>query len=201
MEEIWKDVIGYENQYQISNLGNFRSCDRYVKTGRNGSGIRFIKGRILTPCKCKNGYLECSLNYKQERRVYLLHRLVAIHFIPNPENLPEVNHKDENIENNCVDNLEWCTSKYNANYGSRNQRVGDTKLQKGLCVSVDQYTRDGVFIKRWKKMADACNETGSDISSMIRVCKGKQKSSVGYIWRYVNNGEDNQLQSSTADRI
>lgn len=111
--EVWKDVAGYEGLYQVSNLGRVR---RFYKNGKEhqlkpqpcGFGYRFV---IL----CKNGI----------RKQLLLHRLVAMAFIPNPGKLPEVNHKDEIKTNNCVDNLEWCARKYNINYGTCRQRISE----------------------------------------------------------------------------
>lgn len=176
--EIWKDIPGYEGYYQISNLGRIRSLDRYANVC--GNGKRLVKGRIIKSVKCTNGYYEAPLNRNGVRKVMLLHRVVANVFIPNPFNLPEVNHKDENIANNRADNLEWCTSKYNANYGTRNERMLVGRETK----PVIQLDKDGNYIKRWSSMMDACREYGADISSMIRVCKGKQKTCKGYKWEY-----------------
>lgn len=179
-EEIWKDIPGCDGYYQVSNNGKLRSIDHYVNIGYGAK--RLSKGRELHPVKCKNGYLEAQINYKGERIIFLLHRLVAMVFIENPDNLPEVNHKDENIQNCHVDNLEWCTSKYNANYGTRNARCkeGNRRFEK----AVNQYDLSGNFIKRWDCMSDASRHTGADISAMIRVCKGKQNTAVGYKWEY-----------------
>ena len=182
MSEIWKDVIGLEGIFQVSNMGRIRSLDKYANVC--GGGKRLVKGRILKPTKLQNGYYEAQFHHKGERIIYLLHRLVAIHFIDNPLNLPEVNHKDENPQNNNVENLEWCTSKYNANYGTRNIRM----MENREFVSVIQLDINGNMIKQWNKMTDACKETGADISSMIRVCKGKQDTCVGYKWKYADEG-------------
>lgn len=191
MGEVWKDIIGYEGIYQISNLGQIRSKDRYARVC--GGGRRLVKGKILKPCICSNGYMEAHLRLNGTRKVFLLHRLVAIHFIENPYDFPEVNHKDENIQNCGADNLEWCTSKYNANYGTRNQRMMLGRKFKPVL----QFDKKGNFVKKWDKMADACRASGADVTSMIRVCKGKQKTCVGYIWKYAyredtNNGKTNR---------
>lgn len=183
MEEIWKDVIGFEGLYQVSNFGRVRSLDRRARIGYGKT--RFVKGKYLTPCACTNGYLSIPLhNGSENKKVFLMHRLVAMHFIPNSDNLPEVNHKDEDITNNRADNLEWCTSKYNANYGARNRKVLETKFARGLINPVNQYTKDGKFVRRWESMADAGREYGVDISAIIRVCRGKQHTSMGYVWEY-----------------
>lgn len=181
MIEIWKDVEDYEDSYQISNLGRIRSKDRYRKVC--GGSQRFIKGKIIKPTKCRNGYLEASFARNQERRVFLLHRLVAKHFIPNPDNLPEVNHKDEDISNCRVDNLEWCTSKYNANYGTRTERCLKNNPQNKPVI---QMMPDGTEINLYKTIADAAKMMGITDSPIIRVCKGKQKTACGYRWRYAD---------------
>lgn len=190
MIETWKDVAGLEDAFQVSNYGRIRSLDRYAKVC--GGGKRLVKGRILKPSKSRNGYYEAKFSYKGKRIAYLLHRLVALHFIENPLNLPEVNHKDENIQNNRAENLEWCTSKYNANYGSRNLRM----MKNRKFIPVLQFDKSGKLIKKWDKMTDACRETGADISSIIRVCKGKQKSCVGFVWQYADN-----KKNSTGDSV
>lgn len=109
MEEIWKDIEGYEGLYQISNIGRVWSVGKeiYKKAGLIGS------------------YLSVSLNKDGHLKNFLIHRLVAKAFIPNPLNLPQVNHIDEDKLNNRADNLEWCTAKYNCNYGGRNSKIGD----------------------------------------------------------------------------
>ena len=112
----------------------------------------------------------------------LLHRMVAMLFIPNPDNLPEVNHKDEDITNCRADNLEWCTSKYNANYGTRNERCFKNNPQK---KSVRQLTLDGKVVKEYVSIGKAAKATGAYDSAIIKVCKGKQKTSVGYRWEYI----------------
>lgn len=122
--EIWKDVKGYEGMYQVSNLGRVRSLDR-VYTYQSNSGksyTRFFKGQMLTQGHVSK-YLQVALCDRKHTRTPFVHRLVAEAFIPNPDNLPQVNHKDENPENNNVDNLEWCSASYNVNYGRRNEIV------------------------------------------------------------------------------
>lgn len=179
MEEVWKSILGYEGMYEISNLGRIRSLDRYVQYPRYKC---FVKGRIIKPCVCKNGYYEAHLHMNGKRKAYLLHRLVASAFIHNPDNLPEVNHKDENPSNNCADNLEWCTSKYNANYGTRNERCFHKYQQK----PINQLSLNGEFIKRWNGIGEAAKSLGIDDSHIIRVCQKKKRSisAGGYKWEY-----------------
>ena len=181
MVEIWKDVDGFVGLYQVSNLGRIKALGRYVKTGNGGK--RYIEEHFVKPNKCKNGYLEATFSRKQKRTVRLLHRVVAKAFIPNPDNLPEVNHKDEDIQNCQVENLEWCTSKYNANYGSRNVRMIE---KRGNTKPVIQKTKDGDFIRRFDSVAEATRATGAFDSAIIKVCNGKQKTSVGYRWEYAD---------------
>lgn len=120
MDEIWKDIPGYEGKYEVSNLGNVRSLNynhtgeiKLLKQGTNKKGYKLVN-------LCKNGKQKC----------YLIHRLVAMTFIPNPNNLPIINHKDENKVNNNVKNLEWCTIAYNNNYGTRNERTSESHKGK-----------------------------------------------------------------------
>lgn len=176
--EQWKDIKDFEEFYQISTYGRIKSKDRYIKTC--GNGVRFAKSKIIKPVICTNGYHEIHLRVNGKRTVKMLHRVVAEAFIENQDNLPEVNHKDENPANNHVENLEWCTSKYNANYGTRNQRMVKDKYLKPV-IMMD---KDGSEIKRFKSMGEATRETGADISAIIRTCKGKQNTCVGYKWKY-----------------
>jgi hypothetical protein len=105
IKEVWKDISGYEGLYQISNLGNIKSFQIYKA------------GKLLSPHKDKDGYLNIGIrDYNSHRKFYRIHRLVAEAFIPNPDNLPGINHKDCNTSNNQIDNLEWCTVEYNNQY-------------------------------------------------------------------------------------
>lgn len=110
MRELWRDVVGYEGFYQVSNLGSVRSLDRVVNNRR-------VKGRVLKPFQDKDGYKKVNLVMGgKKRRQFMIHRLVSKMFIPNPENKPEVNHKDGNKQNNNIDNLEWVTKRENARH-------------------------------------------------------------------------------------
>lgn len=114
MQEVWKEIEGTNGMYQVSNLGNVKSF------------TRIKKGGLLKPGRYSNGYLfvhfSKDTDKKGERHSYLIHRLVAQAFLPNPDGLPQVNHKDENKTNNRVDNLEWCTHLYNQNYGTKKSK-------------------------------------------------------------------------------
>ena len=166
-DEVWKDIEGYEGLYQVSNLGRVKS-------------IRYGKERILKPLRYNCGYFVVNLWKNGERNQYLVHRLVCQSFIPNPNNLPQVNHKDENKENNSVENLEWCTAKYNYNFGTINQRRAE-KLSKPVL----QYTKSGEFVREWKSTHDVQRNLGYAGSSISRCCRGKLKSAYGFVWKYI----------------
>lgn len=178
MTEVWKDVVGFEGYYQVSNMGRCRSLDRIVPCKKNGE--RKIKGHIMRLHKnSTNDYLCVGLCKNSKYTQMLVHRMVAIAFLNNPNNLPEVNHKDENPKNNCVNNLEWCTSKYNANYGTRKDRL--SVLPRKPIIQKDLL---GNFIKRWDFIKQASDELGIDQSEIIRTCKGRKESYKGYKWEY-----------------
>ena len=178
MSEIWKPIIETEGKYEISNWGNVRGVDRYARVC--GNGRRLVKGKMIKPCRCTNGYLTLNASMGNKTLHLLIHRLVAQYFIPNPNKYPEVNHKDENPENNHVDNLEWCTPKYNCNYGTRNQRC----MEKVIKKAVNQYTLDGEFVARYEMIKDAERKYGINSAQIVRVCKGKNRTAGGYIWKY-----------------
>ena len=167
INETWKVIIDFEN-YEISNLGRLRK------------GVKIIK-----PIICTNGYLEYCLWKKGKRHIVLAHRLVGLYFLDNPNNLPEINHKDENKTNNCVSNLEWCTSKYNSNYGSRNKKCREVNRRN--FKSVSKYTTDNVLVDVFETIEDASKSVNGDSSFISRVCKGKGLTAYGYIWKFTNN--------------
>lgn len=178
MSEIWKDVPGYEGYYQISNMGNVKSLDRVVeKSGR----LHHIKGHILRQSKTRCGYYIIGFSKEDKRTYHLVHRLVADVFIPNPDNLPCVNHKDEVKVNNHADNLEWCTHLYNNIFGDRQERV-HSKIRK----PVIQRSLSGEEIKRFPSMKQASIETGINYSVIAEVCKNKygRKTAGGFKWHY-----------------
>ena len=118
-KEIWKDIEGYEGLYQVSNLGRVRSISRINCYGR------VVTGKILSIHDNGKGYKFVRLSKYGKPKQEYIHRLVATAFIDNQDNLPEVNHKDENKENNCVYNLEWCSREYNHGYGTARQRQAE----------------------------------------------------------------------------
>lgn len=187
IKEVWKDIPEYEGLYQVSNFGRVKSLERVVECS-NGKK-RLYKEKILKPSNDKDGYLLICLCLCKSNNIksYSVHRLVALAFIPNPENHKCVNHKDENKENNHVSNLEWVTHKENCNYGTRNERTSKTKKGKPQYKQrkpILQYTLDGEFIRDWDSITTASKELNIDKSSITSCCKGRYKTSNGYIWRY-----------------
>lgn len=180
MEE-FRDIKGYEGLYQVSNLGRVKSLN-YNHTK---------KEKILKWSKDKDGYLISSLCKEGKHKTFTVHRLVAEAFLDNPHNYPCINHKDENKTNNNVENLEWCTVKYNVNYGTGIQRkVENTdykeigrKIAEKQSKTVLQYTKDGEFVKEWVSTAE-CGRNGFNQSNVVSCCQGKQKSHKGFIWKY-----------------
>ena len=145
MMEEWRPVVGYEGLYEVSNTGQVRSVGRYYI---NSLGKKFfLKGKTLSLSDNGRGYLRTNLTKDNKTLSKYIHRLVAEAFILNVDGLPAVNHKDEDKTNNRVDNLEWCDNKYNDNYGTRNKRVIETKIENGyydpyLCyLSKKEYNR------------------------------------------------------------
>ena len=177
MDEIWKDIKDYEGLYQVSNWGRVKSFDTYKK-GKNGS-IRFYKGKILKLKTNKDGYSQIGLWKNGKRKYFLVHRLVAEAFISNTDNLPCVNHKDENKQNNVVSNLEWCSAQYNNTYGTRIERVALKKKKPVL-----QYTLDGAFVREWASAKQSEREDGFDSTNICKCCQGKIKTHKDFIWKY-----------------
>lgn len=166
--EIWKDIEGYEGLYQVSDKGRVRS-------------MKFGKERILKPSKDGWGYIFVRLYKNGEQKPYKVHRLVGQAFLLNPNNLPEINHKDEDKTNNSVENLEWCDTKYNLNYGTRNQRISDKHSKTVL-----QYTKYGNFLQEWKSGYDIERNLGYCHGKISACCIGKQKTSYGFVCKYKN---------------
>ena len=144
MEE-WKSIPGYEGLYEVSNLGRVRSVERCDRFNRK------IVSKILKP-NYVSGYLRVGMYKNKTFKYYLIHRLVAQAFLPNPDNLPEVNHKDEDKSNNRVDNLEWCDRSYNMNYGTVQQRRIQTNINNGKYTGnskTKEYIKE--YSKKYKK--------------------------------------------------
>ena len=162
-EEIWRPVVGYEGLYEVSSYGRVRSLDRYVKSCYEA--YRLHKGKVLSPGKDKDGYLFVNLYCNGKVHKRFAHRLAAQAFISNPDNLPMVNHKDEDKTNNSVENLEWCNAKYNNTYGTRQNNVRDTAIKNGNWSGLSRK-------EYWKKY----NQENKDkINEMRRKYRRKKK--------------------------
>lgn len=184
-EEIWRPVVGYEGYYEVSNLGRVRSLDREVYAGHGATMIK--KGRVLAQTN-NHKYKNVHLSIDGHARKPTVHRLVAEAFLENPDNLPMVNHKDENPHNNNVNNLEWCTCKYNNNYGTKNERISKAMTNGKNSKGVLQYDLEGNLVGAFPSMKQATRELGYDNSAISACCIGKAKTSYGYVWRYNESG-------------
>ena len=185
LNEIWKPIKGYEGLYEVSNFGRIKSLKRLVKSHNKwGECYITINEKILKTSDNKLGYLFVKLFKNNKAKTYYIHRLVAEHFIPNPNNYKEVNHKDENKTNNVVTNLEWCDRKYNVNYSNRTKRVTEKlKNKKEWSKPVIQYTLDGQFVKEWESINEA-DRNGYNHGHIAACCLGKRKTHKGFIWEY-----------------
>lgn len=174
--EIWKPVRNYEGLYEVSNMGRVKSLN-YNKTG---------KEKIMKGVGDGNGYLQVGLYREGKRKKCRINRLVAQAFLENPQNLPEVNHKDENKLNNCVDNLEWCSRSYNMTYNGRAKKVG--KKNSKPVYSID---KESGLITYWESIREAERQTGINKGNICSCCKGKMKSIGGFYWIYADD-DDNE---------
>lgn len=160
----WKTIEGFED-YEISSDGQVYShlSNRIIKSRGNG-----------------RGYLVIDLYSDHKRHTRLVHRLVAGAFIPNPDDLPQINHKDENKTNNCVSNLEWCSAQYNNNYGTHNERSAQGR-QKPIAA----YSKSGELVAEYPSVSAAAEAMRITNTAICNCLKGRQKTASGYIWKYI----------------
>lgn len=188
-KEIWKDIRGYEDLYQVSNYGRVKSLERVLSNGR------LWKEHILSQ-ETNHGYKRVCLSKNKKLKHFRVHILVAEAFIFDKttfksmpdENRDEIdlntlliNHKDENKLNNRVDNLEWCTSKYNSNYGRCKYIIG-----KKLSKTVAQYDKEFNLINKYPSLSEMGRQTGYGIGYVSQCCNGHYEMAYGYKWRYIN---------------
>ncbi len=179
--EEWRDINGYEGRYQVSNKGRVKSLPRYVN---NHTGKLLVKEKFITLSKTPKGYLHCYLSKGSRDKCFLVHRLVADAFIPNPDNKPQVNHIDCNKENNTVENLEWCTNGENQIHAYKNGLnyvTGRAGRPKRKVNQIDIRTLS--VIKTYNSIAEAQRITHSKNIGMV--CRGERNSANGFYWSYV----------------
>ena len=187
--EVWRDVVGYEGQYKVSSLGRVKRVP-HERVGRYGKRYKLIGEKLLTPQVIRKGYLRVHIGFKWEHTAFLVHRLVAEAFIPNPNNYPQVNHKNSNKQDNRVENLEWCTNEYNYHYGDRIK-----SFTKSYGVPIAQYTKDGVFVKSFEYATLAAQEVGGIVTNILTAARENgtpatggrkpfhKRTAYGYIWK------------------
>ena len=188
MNEVWKDIAGYEGKYQVSDLGRVRSLDRLVPAAcalsKGKQVVNYLrKGVIKKPhIAGKSGYQYVALSIGDKAKEYSVHRLVARAFIPNPDNLPEVNHKDENHLNNQADNLEWVTHIQNEHHGTKIERAARTRDRR----PVEALNEKGEVVASYDRMADASKALGINLGTIWKVCNKIKNCKIagGYRWRY-----------------
>lgn len=160
MNEIWRDIKGYGGLYLISNYGRVYSNNSY---------------KFIRPYFNNKGYLKVDLYKDGNRKKLFIHRLVAETFISNPDNLPQVNHKDEDKTNNKVNNLEYCVCKYNVGYGTGHERATEKVRKSVFCIELN---------KGFKSITEAANATGICLQSISMCCLGKYKTAGRMHWRW-----------------
>ena len=194
MIEIWKTAVYdgeiYEGLYKVSNLGKILSLN-YRNTG---------KAKLRKPVENTDGYFQVGLRKNGKRKMCYVHRLIAETFLENPENLPEVNHKDEDKTNNFVflnedgtvnkekSNLEWKTHRGNCNHGTRNERVA-----KALSKRVIQLSLSGDLIREWPSVAEV-GRNGYNFSHIAACCRGERKTHKGFRFMFAEDYKEKQFK-------
>lgn len=210
-----RPVPGYEGYYEVDNLGRVFSVDRIIHVNDNGRIYdKPVHGAVLKQTNHSRGYKTVPLTKNGKTKQEYVHRIVASAFIPNPDNLPAVNHKDEDKTNNFVENLEWCTVAYNNNYGGKTKKQAEKirgishneAHREKISSSLKQYYKthisasagresekrkpifqfdlDGNFIREYSSVHEASSGIISRRRNITAVCNGKRKSAYGYIWRW-----------------
>lgn len=192
-KEIWKDVIGYEELYEVSNLGKLRHKDVLVDDIKNNRKMH-IKQKYMKPCLGKRGYYVYVVSKNNKKKHLPIHRLIAIHFIPNPNDYPVINHINGNKLDNRIENLEWCTYSHNNSEAFRiglrktdYENSGFKKYNDSIKKKINQYDMNMIFIKSWNSIQEASETLNICSSHICRCCKGKIKSIKGYKWRYADD--------------
>lgn len=186
--EEWRDIPLYEGIYQISNYGRIKTLSRFTsyKDRYGNNSQRLVREKIRRVHDNGNGYLFVGLWYNNKTNTEYIHRLVATTFIPNPLNLPQVNHKDENKKNNYVSNLEWCTGLYNTNYGTCLQRSNQSYINNNNNRQIDMYDIKGNFLKHYE-CAYHMEQDGISRRAAYNVCRKRARSHKGCVFRFTGD--------------
>lgn len=190
-KEVWKDIKGYEGYYQASNLGRIKRLEREIKT-RNGKGEhkRILKENILQGFYCPKGYVRVLLTRDKKNKTYMIHRLIAETFIPNPDNFPQVNHIDGIKNHNNVENLEWCTQSYNIKHS---YEIGlrssvDEVLKKNRekqSKKVAKYDVYGNLLEIYGSVNEATKKNKAGRTQILKSCRHENEPI--YRWEFVND--------------
>lgn len=180
MNEIWKNVKGYEGIYQVNQNGQIKSVARIKSNGARPP--KWCEESILVEQTDRGGYAKVLLSGIGKKKTMAVHRIVATAFIPNPNNYPCINHIDENKQNNSVSNLEWCTAKYNNNYGTKRERASKTSSE-----DVVQFDLNGNVIKIWHGQALAAKTLGIWQGNISMCCRGKLNHTGGFVWKMLKD--------------
>lgn len=187
--EIWKPVVGYEEQYHVSNFGRVKSLERIIDERHH------CKEKYLTNDVNHNGYCRVLLSMKGKSKHFSVHRLVAEAFIPNPQNKPQINHIDGNKSNNSVENLEWCTASENQIH-ARLEGLNQMVMNNEVCSKpVKMFSILGLHLYTFKSIHDAERHTGINHRSISACCKHKtgHRTAGGFVWEYAEGGEVNAI--------
>lgn len=184
MEEIWKDIKGYEGFFMVSNLGRVKRVPRI--SINKWSTETFLKEKILNPTLSYKGYPTVTLRKEKNKdhKTFFVHRLVANHFLGNPENKQQINHIDGNKKNNKVDNLEFCTQSENIKHAYKIGLINKKLKSQKFFKPITQYTLDGKAIRDWESITSTSETLGISTTCICACVRGRQKTSGGYLWKY-----------------
>ena len=178
-DEHWRDMVGQEGLYLVSDYGRIKGFPNRKKP--------YI--HILKVHRNRDGYCSCYFRIDGETKSRSIHRLVALAFLENPNKYPVINHKDENKENNTFENLEWCTQKYNCNYGTFKEKKSKAAVERGWTHPVNKYTLEGVFVCSYKSIVEASKADHANVTGISNCCNYKMLSANNYTYRYANDKE------------
>lgn len=192
--EVWKDIPDYEGWYQVSNFGRIKSVDRQFMLQRVCDNVPRIitrKACIIKACTKRGDYLTCHLKKNGTSKSVKFHQVVCKAFHPNPGELPEINHINEVKTDNRADNLEWCTRRYNATWGTVIERNRQKRINNPLLSrKVYQYDKEGKFISAYPSIKEAAKVVGAKETNIASVCNnGKSSTAAGFIWSFTKDEE------------